>query len=439
MEARYEIFEANLERVTALVERLNKRAAKLGVEPVRLAVLRSWKVKEVATLPPDLLKEWILEDTTPEPGMRATGRLRGKVEIEIAGTEPILDGWTFLAALESAGEAGNLLRAVPGKEVPEKYRTADATTCDHCGLKRKRTTTFVLRHESGETKQVGSTCLADFLARAAQDPHAVAEAAELWYDLGRAAEDAGEWAEEHGGRPREEWAIEHVLAVTRRVIRAVGWVSRTASQAAVGGGCSTRDDVSFVLTARLAQAPERERARVEMLRNVEAEDEIEATEAVEWAKALGPDGLSDYEWNLRAVARTGVVTQRTMGIAVSLLPAYRRAVGREIERKKAAAESRHQGEVGKRTTFTGLTVTGIFDREGPYGVTRIHKFVDAAGNRFTWFASGDTRLKEGETYDVKATVKRHEEWKGIRETHIARAVATLASNTGAERGPVERA
>lgn len=52
----------------------------------------------------------------------------------------------------------------------------------------------------------------------------------------------------------------------------------------------------------------------------------------------------------------------------------------------------------------------------------IYKFTDEAGNDFTWFASRDpqTAYIEGETYRIKATVKRHGVYDGCRQTQIIR-------------------
>lgn len=59
----------------------------------------------------------------------------------------------------------------------------------------------------------------------------------------------------------------------------------------------------------------------------------------------------------------------------------------------------------------------------------LHAFVDADGNRVKWFASSKSlampdgsfaALVEGQTVTLKATVKKHDEYKGIRETVLTR-------------------
>ena len=100
------------------------------------------------------------------------------------------------------------------------------------------------------------------------------------------------------------------------------------------------------------------------------------------------------------------------------------------------AKSEFVGEVGKRQTFKGLTLHGVFADEGLYGMTFAHTFTDAAGNRLIW--RGTHRLvrekerlggridavlvEKGETVDVVATVKKHHTTKdGAKVTIITRA------------------
>ncbi len=50
----------------------------------------------------------------------------------------------------------------------------------------------------------------------------------------------------------------------------------------------------------------------------------------------------------------------------------------------------------------------------------IVNFIDKNGNRFTWFTSGKSVLDEGKTYTGSATIKKHNEYKGIKSTIITR-------------------
>jgi hypothetical protein len=151
------------------------------------------------------------------------------------------------------------------------------------------------------------------------------------------------------------------------------------------------------------------------------EDEKLAGAAAEWAASLPEDASSDYLWNVRLVARFGHVGYEEAGIAASIVTAYNKEVGNEIKRK-ASEKSVHFGTPEKREVFT-LTLTDRWDVEGIYGVTRIHKFLDLAGNVAVWFSSSKVIGTVGETWKVKATVKKHEVRKGVNETVLSRCAA----------------
>jgi hypothetical protein len=81
------------------------------------------------------------------------------------------------------------------------------------------------------------------------------------------------------------------------------------------------------------------------------------------------------------------------------------------------------GEVGDRVTFENATLNSVRELDGNFGITYLHKFTDAAGNDLVWFASNDNLGDEGEVITFKATIKRHGDYKGRKNTVINRAKA----------------
>lgn len=82
----------------------------------------------------------------------------------------------------------------------------------------------------------------------------------------------------------------------------------------------------------------------------------------------------------------------------------------------------HVGEVGKRErlTVTVVSVREIAPHER-FGRRFLVVMTDAAtGGKVKWFTGEGLRLKEGRTYDVRATVKEHGEWNSERETLVNR-------------------
>ena len=63
----------------------------------------------------------------------------------------------------------------------------------------------------------------------------------------------------------------------------------------------------------------------------------------------------------------------------------------------------------------------VIEREGDYGLTTILKLADESDNILTWFASGSKSYQKGDKVSLKATIKKHDEFKGVKQTVITRA------------------
>lgn len=417
--------ERRLDELRKGIEDINKRAAKLGCEPVRLTIGEH----EMVELPRE-------REDDPKRFYKA-------FHVVVEGETPKLAGWEFQATLLHfyGDEAGNIIQAVPGVEVPKEYRDR-GPVCDHCKTKRRRNKTYVLLHDDGHRVQVGSTCIGDFLGRAADNPEGLAAFCEA---LNRFFGKLGALEDGEGGEPgcgpgvyRSYVELPVFLANTVSSIREFGWLSRGKAYETGRQGCATADEVSHRLFSVKRYLTDKEKEELERLTPTAADFE-EAEAAIEWGKSLEGDDLNDYLHNVHTLCEVGFTTEHTFGVAASIIFAHRRHLGKLAERAKAG-DSEHFGTVGKRETFE-LTVTRIGNFEGYYGVTWVVGFEDNDGNRAVWFSSnlpkvgyltndqfGDALVHEelaiGETVTVKATVKEHGEYKGAKQTVLTRCAAT---------------
>ena len=385
----------NMGKLTVRFEKLSRQVVRLVKKGYQAAPV-SFEVLEVVKVPrPDGAPDLICN------------------RVSIMGETPRIAGWTFLATLQHL-EGGTILRSVPtaSEEQVAKlstYRDVDSS-CDHCHTNRLRVDTFVVVSDAGETKQVGRQCLRDFLGGVS--PEEVAAYAQILVEAVSAAEDC-----ERGGGEGDTCAVslEQYLPFVASAVRTGGWFSRTAA----------RDMPGRLATADVAWTfgvfPSKDIKRGDLI-VPSSEDQSKAKVALEYvSEALEgrSDGdLSDYEHNLRVMIRTGWTDLRGAGIAASLLSCYDRMVGKVAE-KRAMAASQHVGEVGKRQVFASLTVLKVVDIDGEFGTTHLHIFRDEAGNLLKWFASNE-RLQTGNQYNVKGTVKKHDEYQGTKQTMLTR-------------------
>ncbi len=441
MKAEYLIPESNLTELEARLVKLNKRAKRLGVPEIgftkafdhvkaRCRVLtvdghinsHVWEFPEKIA---ERAAKWPCEDT----GERMTWW-----KVEVDGETPTLPGWEFIAVLsplETEDGFENFVRALPGHSCPAEFRTR-VGECDHCHTHRKRNETFVVKHESGSHKVVGRNCVKDFLGYNG-DPHTLAEWAESLAELGSLCDSAEDpdWLGEGGGnRMADAWDLKRFLAIAACRIRKAGWLGRgKAYEERNEFGVSrdaTADVVLKILTPPYRPNDDDRKAWAKLVSDFtpEAEDTAKAEAAMDWAKDI-PVGDNDYLANVCLVARVGAASRKTAGVAASIMVAYDRAMEFEINRMKRAAkpESHHVGEVGKRIPLMKVTVEKVIANETEWGITGIHKMTDEHGSDLTWFASSADWLKEGETYSVAASVKKHDEYKGRKNTVLTRVSA----------------
>ena len=155
---------AQWKRIEKIVARLAKRAASVGVPEPKVTVLREWPPAGAGAKPEFLV-------------------------VTVEGDTPVIRGWTFLGAIRHK-DGANVVHPLPGVELPESCRLA-APKCDHCNTLRHRKSTFFVRHENGELKQVGSRCVEDFVGHSAEGHLWLAENLfSLEDELGRISNEA---------------------------------------------------------------------------------------------------------------------------------------------------------------------------------------------------------------------------------------------------------
>lgn len=396
----FEIPDVNMAMLAERLEKLNRRAVKLGVAALESRV---HAMREV----------WVRRETLDEEGRptHVGPKFRRRFyTVELVGASPKLPGgWTFLGTLQHT-EAGNIMRAVPGEEFPEMYRTRPAH-CDHCQKQRRRNDTYLVRSEAGEVKQIGHQCVRDFLGHVT--PEMLGWLATLLKELNDCSDDGegggGSWGRE------VTYTVDWVTACAGFTLER-GFVPKAAAQA----GSNVEPTATTAMRYCRPSKDEVNEDRVPKIENLEAAKELAAA-AMEWAKNL--DAKSDYEHNLKIASQLEAVGRREEGLLASLPAAYRRHALRIEQERKARADrpvSEHVGTVGQRDVFT-LTLGRVMVMEGFHAQNSyLYMFNDAAGNSVKWFATRKQDMEEGKTYRVKGTVKKHDVYKEQKQTMITR-------------------
>ena len=425
----YEIPERNFGWLKEKVEKLNKKAEKLGVAPIRITVVGETIKQTLDTRVRDAVEASLVAID----GWNGSFLMLKFFTIEVTGEAPVLAGWKFIGTIQhvrDGAERVTILRAVPGLKIPDEYRDADPEWCDQCKTSRMRNDTFVVESvETGEHKRIGRQCLRDFLGHAKPEMYADwAESLGLLHDLMMAASH-----EQSTGSVYDRYfPTDQYLAVVAEAITRWGWTSGKMAREAQERGeyrTRTRDTATAWFMGGRDESstprPANEQGWGAGTKVSQASVD-RAKAALAWAR--DENGLlrmvreqrdNDYLYNLSQVARLDALNYRMLGLAASLVPAYEREMAKNVQ-SQPTGTSTHFGQVGVRLS-TILTVTesrSIMTKMGE--PLTLLKFVTPEGDVAAWFTNGDHGMKLGKTYRVKATVKRHDEYKGLKQTVLGR-------------------
>jgi hypothetical protein len=391
------------------INRLNKRAEKLCLLPITFATSNHRTITRTVTV---------------EGGFDKTEAL-DICDVTVSGDIPCIEGYNIIATTDVT-EYGNLLYVVQGEELPKKYR--DRVECDHCQTKRNRKYTVILRNtETREYIQVGHSCLKDFFPFVSNAEALINYATSILSSLFTAGDDDEDKLWSYGGG-EYAMALEHFLAATLVCIREWGWVSgRVAYEE---NRRSTKDMVSNLISSLPQYRDDEDNRMLDLIGSQPDRDTIDFMLAFYDDHMAEKSDKSDYEHNIYVLRQLGYITWKNYGFTASMIPFIQREQEREIARREAAALplSTHTGTVGKREVFKGLKVLTAKYIETQYGCSILYIFRDDAGHIFKWFCSGTLvhesgrNAEPGDIYNLKATVKSHDEYNGQKQTVINRAV-----------------
>lgn len=321
------------------------------------------------------------------------------IEVEC---EPVkFAGWEFLAVAEI--EQGVVFTRGIGSAQEIKPSEVKVGYCEHCQTTRARKKYIFVRNEAGEIKQVGSTCVKDFLG---------------WEFAPTFLQDWAEF-EEYASSSSAPSGIDTLsIAVgALAVVAKDGY--KSSSQFGYEGSTSYTVSEIFRFGAKDSYT-----ANLKRHYGVEftEEQKAKAQELIEFAKTFVGD--SAYAENLRASAGLQYQTSKTIGIFVSAIIAKQKAEEQEVAKKVAKIYKSEQfAETGKRVEIE-VTVLSSRVVESEWGSSTLWVF-ESGDYKFKWFDSGYTFSAEiGESFKIKATIKGLEEYQGQFATKLSRVART---------------
>ena len=338
------------------------------------------------------------------------------IEVEVSGTAIAESGWRLAGKIEHL-ETGNVIHSFGDATIPDWYRSA-SPRCEHCNSDRHRKETYVLYHaENNSWKQVGSSCLKDFTGYVSAEM--AAAIASVYTLLERVAEDRILIE-----RSPKYFEIESVMCY------AIECVNHWGYHKAEEGHAATRNQVIDLMHKHMKLPASIGSVTFDPMSTTNLQTFKDMR-----SRLLALNANDDYTNKLQVFLKAEDVPENGLGIVVSAVPYYNNLIARDVEQRKTS-NSEFVGNVGDKLTIDIATVKLVNIYDGYYGSTWRYQIVDAHGNVFMWDASSpmwDTvcvedaprgDVSEGRPLQIKGTIKKHDEFRNIKQTWLTRCRVT---------------
>lgn len=370
----------NLNLLQAQLDKLSKKALKLGAEPMRLEVLSS----------------------TTEPVSQDF--VRTYYQVMLVGTAPKIGSWEVITRIDhdvDRSGKSNIVHKFPQVTLDPKWFNAPSD-CHHCNRSRWRRDTYILRNNDGSEIQVGRTCLQDFTGI---NPDKILAALEILRKL-------TSWINEYDNtyQATNRWlSTKRFIAWVVATADKFGWVSAATARSRNDGTVPTAqtalNEIFYADKMPPAWSPTDE--------HVQKADVIMA-----WALTLDP--ANDFIHNLVTNIKNeymDIGMANTVGAVVGM---YQRDVG---TKKADTANSNYVGKINERIQ-TEVTVLANTVYQGSYGTSSAIRMIDTAGNCLVTFSTGNFNPQVGAVIRITGTVRKHQEFKGVKQTVLNRVKET---------------
>lgn len=360
----YLIPSQNVSGLTAKIEKLARKAEKLGCEKPSIVIGSTEFVKKMD----DHNTPYLVEYTN----------------VDVIGNAPKLNGWTFIGTIEALDNT-SVIRSVPGQEIPESYRYVNPCNCDHCGINRRRNETFVVRNEENVTKQVGRSCLRDFMGHKSPEQHA--EYASLLIELDASLNDS----DTDSSSFVRGYSVAEICAAAHFSIQSYGYRKSEYDDSTKSSVCShlftNKQDEKFPLTQV----------------NFDA-----ANAAIEWMK--GQSG-SEFLNNLAVYSKQVAVKSNAIGYLAAGMMMYLRSVEQlkaNVSKKEGILNS-VIGAIGQKINVTCKVISAkSFTRQTYHyydsGVSQVLILKTENGNLIKMFTA-NMDIQEDDTVEVSGKIK----------------------------------
>ena len=338
----------------------------------------------------ELGEEKMVEDKDIE------GSFHKYVEVEVEG-KYIINGWEFVATIEHTPN-GNIIRAINDDyRIPDRYKNV-GPECEHCHRIRDRKDTYlVYNKEKDEWKQVGKTCLKDYTG--GLDAGLCATMATFLKTIEEARDDI------MIGSYNNYFDANEVKKYAYSLVKAKGYIPKTTVEK---------------LREIIVEGKHRD--------DYKPATEEELKEIDEWVETL-PTNEYGYFRNAILAWKLNYVEPRDLALISSLIGTYFKIKNQREKEKINRETTNFVGQVNDKINIKIKSFRVLYTKDNRvYGynapTSYVYEIIDDKGNVYIW----DTpQLLEG-VIEITARIKKHNEYRGTRQTIITRGKITKTKN-----------
>jgi hypothetical protein len=377
-------------------------------------------------------------------------------------TFELIETLNFKGGWELKGIIGHLEGFIipidPDNDLPEEFDAND-TTCDHCNTRRRRNKSFLIQNNEGEWKRVGGACVKQFLGVNPESFFKLVQAFREFRNIDSQYDEDGNHIPTTYQRRRwnpelQAVDIDKLISMTATQIELDGeyiknewkevgtgrydrWGQEYMKMVRANQGESTADNVRR--TFDLIESPLYKETEYDI------NEELVADVYKYW-NSIEVKGRTEIEerWNFKTNEYEDVEVTHYSGYEDFLIRTKGYGEKKRIrimdiskiipsinsyfqwKTKQGEPVSEHIGTVGEKVNME-VTVTSVSGFNGTYGWTNIYKMVDKDHNQITKFGTINSRylvegdeIEEGSVLKFKAEIKKHDEFRGKKQTTIGR-------------------
>ena len=322
----------------------------------------------------------------------------------VTGESVTINGYEIVARMESVNGSNIISKINETVDIPVMYY--DRVFCDHCNSRKNyRYSILIQNTETKEFKQVGKTCLKEYLN------YYTVESSLDFYEMLETLEF--EYVEPTHFHDECYIDLSKVINITLQAVKDSGYVK--SDDYTLDTKHIVCDSIwHYGSTPKYTykkEFKEEEETIINHFRNLENIN-------------------SEYLHNLKSLMATDYTMAKYINFVISSVPSYKNMVAREVAKQRKneqRALSEFVGAIGERNTYTDVVLYNCFPFNTQWGVSYLYVIatdIEEKHHVLVWFSSSCYDVDNGDTFDIIGTIKEHKEYQGTKQTALTRCKIT---------------